>query len=749
MEATYHNWGGSQTAPEQLDLAVQKVYQACLNNSSCEVLELRSDPQRQSQSIIANFADGSFNADNPAGICRVEKLALTYCPGNDFPWEVRALRQGFPITIHQNHVLKGEPRSLCLYIEPWHSVERSWTPELFINRIFWWLRETAEGTIHGDDQPLEHLFFSSSCDIVLPPNFFSEESRNKKLYFVAVEPKGVRTATLIGMYENKASANAPLSLPVTLVLDPIENGPVEEYPHTLGQLQNLLESRGKGIVELLKSALTDFVSEDGIEFQKNRKEFVLLLLGIPRLRNGVVERIETQGFIVDSNMGELGESLSVLFKAPDKNIWYRDALSISQSDSWKATPLTPVNVKCYPNPEEIRRYSGLDAADTGPKGIIAGVGALGGLLAKIWNRECWGEWSYFDEDILKAHNTVRHIANHHCIGQPKALVVDALVSDIHSPRKDARFFVSSILSNDSDVLRAIENSEIIIDATTTLHVPREISRRDNAPRTASIFITPSGKSCVMLLEDSDRKIRCNSLEAQYYRAILNSDWGAQHLTGHIGQQWVGAGCRAITVTISDELIHLHTAMLSRQLRKNIGSANARISVWEYLDENGEIVPRNVSVYPSHSIRAGEWKVHWDEGFLSEAQAMRLAALPNETGGILFGIVDQKDKTIFLVKACSAPEDSESTPSSFSRAPYNSTEIVDDCRDRTAGVVTYLGEWHSHPRGISALPSQADMRQLRFLTKSLLEEGTPALILIVADSSVGIYHHNQGKFLAAF
>lgn len=748
METGYHDWGGKRATFEQLDPAVQKIYQACLNNSSCEVLELRSDPEHQRQSVIVDFADGSFDAKNPVGICRVERLSLTYCPANAFPWEVRALRQGFPITIHQNHILPGEPRSLCLYIEPWHTVERSWTPELFIKRIFWWLRETAEGTIHDDDQPLEHLFFSSCYDIVLPQNFFNEEFRNKKIYFVAVEPEGIKTVTLIGAYENKVSANTPLCLPVTLALDPIENGPVEEYPHTLGQLQNLLERRGKGIVELLKQSILDIVSENGIEFQKNRKEFVLLLLGIPRLRNGVVERIETQGFIVDSNMGDLGESLSVLLKAPGQSKWYRD-FSTLQSDSWKAAPLTPVNVRCYPSPEDIRRYSGLDSKDAGPKGIIAGVGALGGLLAKIWNRECWGEWSYFDEDIIKSHNTVRHIANHHCIGQPKAFVVDTLVGDIHPSERKASFFVSSILSNDPDALPTIENSEILIDATTTLHVPREISQRDNAPRTASVFITPSGMSCVLLLEDSDRKIRCNSLEAQYYRSILNSDWGAHHLAGHIGRQWVGAGCRAITLTMSDELIHLHAATLARQVRKSMGSANAKICIWDYLDESGEVVPRNIPAHPDHSIKIGEWEVHWDDGFLSDVKTMRLAALPNETGGILFGIIDQKDKTFFLVKACSAPENSEATPSSFGRAAYESTDILDDCRDRTAGIVTYVGEWHSHPRGCSALPSQADVGQLHFLTASLQTEGMPALMLIVADSSVGFYLHDQGKFLAAF
>jgi len=752
MQIAYYNWGGKQIEAEHLDPAVQRVYQTCLNNPSCEVLELRSDLLYQSQSVIADFADGTFDIDNSTGIHRVERLALTYSTStiNEFRWQVRALRQGFPITIHQNHVLEGEPRSLCLYIEPWHTVERSWTPELFIKRIFWWLRATAEETIHGDDQPLERLFFSSPYDVVLPHNFFNEEAGQKKLSFVAIEHKDVKTTTLIGRYHDKASANVPLCVPVTIVLDPIENGPVEEYPYTLGQLQCLLESRGKGIIDLLKKAFFELVTEDGIEFQRDKKEFVLLLLGIPRLRNGVIERIEAQGFIVDSELGKLGESLSALFKAPDQNKWFKESsLCKLQSESWKPIPLTPVNVKCYPAPEEIRQYSGLDSADAGPKGIIAGVGALGGLLAKIWNRECWGEWYFIDNDIIKSHNIVRHIASHHFIGYPKALVVSSTVNDIHknNENKEPRYSVNSILSDDPEVLAEIDSADVIVDASTTLHVPREVSQRENAPRMVSVFITPSGMSCVMLLEDKDRKIRNRSLESQYYRAILNSDWGIDHLTGHIGRQWVGAGCREVTLAMSDELIQLHSAILSRQVRKSLTLPEAKICVWDYQDDLGEIVARNVPIFPSHSILVGEWEVNWDDGFWVDVTALRLAELPNETGGILFGIIDQKDKTITLVKACSAPENSESTSSSFGRGEYDSTDVLDDCHSRTAGIVSYVGEWHSHPKGYTALPSQADVGQLCFLTDSLQTEGLPALMLIVSDLSLGFYLDKQGRIFS--
>ena len=749
MEVTYLNWGSSANCSlDQCHKPVQELHRACLDNSSCEIIELRLGTNNQHQSIIVEFGDGSFDIDNPAGIQRVERLALTYSSDSYFCWEVRALRKDFPATIHQNHVLEGEPRSLCLYIEPWVSVQRAWTPQLFLKRIFWWLRATAEGTIHGEDQPIEHLFFYSPYNVLLPEKHFESESNaNRKLSFFSIDHKGVRTKTLIGQYpENKSKNDCPLCLSVSLLLDSVENGPLEKYPYTLGQLQEILEQRNSNVLVPLKSAIEELANENGIECKNESNEFVLLLLGIPRSRNGNVEKIETQGFAIETGIVLLGEKLSVLFKSPEENKWYRDVFATNKGDEWKSIQITPVNVRCYPSSKEIRNYSGLNPDDEGPKGIIAGVGALGGLLAKIWKRECWGKWSYVDDDIIQAHNIVRHISTHHGLGLPKSVAVNSIVNNIHQTNEEnaSSHFVTDILSDDAKLADAINDADLLVDATTTLHVPREISGKDRYPRTASLFITPSGMASVMLLEDVNRTVRCNSLEAQYYRAILDSEWGEEHLAGHYGRHWVGAGCREITLSMSDELVHLHAATLARQLRKSTSQENAKICIWDHQEDTGAITPYDITAFQSKSVQIDGWEIIWDDGFIENAKKYRSEVLPNETGGVLFGIIDQKDKTISVVKACPAPENSEFTPSSFKRAAYHSPEILAECHERTGGIVTYIGEWHSHPPSYGALPSQEDIGQLKFISCELQTEGIPALMMIIAESTIGFYLNQQGK-----
>lgn len=754
MEVDFHDWGGRVVDADlvELESEIRKIYEASIENSACEFVEFRVDNETGIQCVIVEFGDGSFSNDNDAGIFRVERLAISYNLGGEYCWEVRALRKDFPITIHQNHVALTEPRSLCLYVEPWSSVERSWTPELFLQRILWWLRETAGGTIHADDQPIEQLFFSTPLTVLLPEGYFDTDmSTQGKLVFEFRGHPELNEQTAVGSYSDKVietSPGAPLCMPVSVMLEPIKNGPVEEYADTLGQLQQALESRGADILAPLKTAVESMAGDGGIEFKSNQTEFVLLILGIPRCRNGKVERLEIQGFLVNSKIGELGESLSVLLRAPGQNVWYRDSMQNGGDDRWKEMQLDPVRVKSFPSKAEIRQYSGLEADDKGPNGVIAGVGALGGLLAQIWKRECWGSWVYVDKDILQPHNNARHIGSHHCVGIPKSQIVDALTNDIHTHSKTENdgHFVTDILAENAVLHGRVSSSDLVIDATTTLNVPRTLSLKDECPRTVSVFLSPSGMASVMLLENKSRTVRCSHLEAQYYRAILGTDWGENHLSGHLGRYWVGGGCRDVTLSLSDELVHLHTATLARQVRKASAKEAARICIWECDDTTGAIVAHDVSVSMPHSVQINEWKIVWDDGFLNETKRYRSEALPNETGGILFGVIDQKDKTITMVQARSAPPNSESTPSSFSRGAYDSSSILNDCHERTAGVVSYVGEWHSHPVGCGAFPSQDDIGQLDYLTSSLRVEGMPVVMMIVSESAVGFNLDGTGVII---
>jgi hypothetical protein len=64
------------------------------------------------------------------------------------------------------------------------------------------------------------------------------------------------------------------------------------------------------------------------------------------------------------------------------------------------------------------------------------------------------------------------------------------------------------------------------------------------------------------------------------------------------------------------------------------------------------------------------------------------------------------------------------------------------------MVTYVGEWHSHPPFCAASPSTDDRTLLKTLADTLGDDGDPALMLIVGsagDLTIEVQHSvERGK-----
>lgn len=199
---------------------------------------------------------------NPVGIQYRERLAL--CVPNDLQKliDVLALRQNFPILMHQNQGHPSAPASLCLYFETAAAVMRTWTPPGFLRRIQWWLEKSARGELHPADQPVEHLFFASKYELVLPWNLV-ELRKNPTLRFVVVlrheRPDQGFTCFLEPIPIDGSKAKTAVHIELTL--PPIVHGFVERDPATLGELADLLSRREVALIAPLRAALQERVGK--------------------------------------------------------------------------------------------------------------------------------------------------------------------------------------------------------------------------------------------------------------------------------------------------------------------------------------------------------------------------------------------------------------------------------------------------------------------------------------------------------
>jgi integrative and conjugative element protein (TIGR02256 family) len=723
----------------------RQMFKACLNHRFIELMELRritKDEQYVAEILVVDCENDGVPTKNKVGILYRERLGLVFYSNTQWMPHVRALRQDFPVTMHQMVVDQGEPACLCLYSEPWTTVERSWTPQGYVNQILWWLAETAKGTLHQYDQPVEPLYFpDSSCTIVLPPDF-SDKLEQKDLILTALPlaEKKVFLGYFIKISkDSKAEQSQHRLVCLMIETQPITHGVIEKSPYNLGTLIDQLRQRGSNLLDLLCRDIERNIASKEIFKDDQGKVLLILQIPIKRNENEVAESKDIKAFVLDVNLGKLGEACGILFDGTDGK-YYKEICILNQSSKvnnevLQSIRLDMLKVEFSLTRKDAQIFSGTATNKNEFQGVLAGVGSLGSSLAEIWYREAWGNWTFVDPDSIKPHNLSRHIAKYFQVGHTKAEAVKRIVEETYfDGYAKASFFVDSVTNwSNPELKTAVNNSELVIDATTTLSVPRDLAIAD-IKRAASVFLTPSGYGSVLLLEDADRKTRLDCLEAQYYGAILSSTWGDEHLIGNQGHIWIGAGCRDVSFVISIELVQLHAATLARQVRLRCENPEAVIAVWQADSQSGAMSAHIVTVSGSLTEIVNRWKIVWNTHLQDKARKIRLQQLPNETGGVLLGYIDQKLASIFVVDILSAPPDSLEDTTSFVRGVQGLEQELQIARNKTANLVSYIGEWHSHPSGIPPDPSEYDLKLLTYLSNNLNEDGLPGVMLIVSDDN---------------
>src|SRR5262249_46662702 len=97
-----------------------------------------------------------------------ERLAACFDHDDAKLPEVFALREDFPATAHLYPPVDTTPKQLCVFEEEYADLRRRWTAAFFVRRVQDWLRLTARGELHAQDQPLEQALAGAGHRIILP-----------------------------------------------------------------------------------------------------------------------------------------------------------------------------------------------------------------------------------------------------------------------------------------------------------------------------------------------------------------------------------------------------------------------------------------------------------------------------------------------------------------------------------------------------------------------------------------------------
>lgn len=690
---------------------------------------------------------------------RPVEQVLAFFPKTGYPGrapQIRVDRRSFPTERlpHLNPVRPGEPPWLCLHrgsVSDWyaeHSIgdlverARSWLEDAARGKLIkdrdrfeptriapeYWLGASVFDQRQFQDYIAEQWRIHRTGGVAYVGSYLSVEKIDFECYRlssheIAPSPDLIRPQ----MTEKEGGNHDPGLLYPSLLLWPDPTYQCNRYfgtlPTTVPELYKFAQSVGIPLEQHLSTALAARSTTTGWLVP------VFLCIQRPLVLIGSESKLEILSFICLSKGATRHARVIIL---P-----HRD-------------PLTP---------EFARHLSGLSPAYPA-KAMLIGCGALGSKIGMHLGRGGMTELTLVDDDLLSPHNFVRHALTESSRGLNKA---ESLKNSIQGLYRESHQLVNitSVPNNAFDFLyepngRVFKDHKLVIDATASIAAYTSFVENDSnrIPRVVRCEMVEGGQLGLMLVEGRGRSPKLDDVRASLYDLALENSQVERWLHGFQNQKddelgaglediTIGIGCSSPTMRVPDDLISYHAASQSVAIRNlmngTIPAGGILLSTIE-----GETFPQgSVQFYPIEKFktlipqRPNGWRVRIRQGLFDRLIQQALEAAPNETGGILIGLVAKKQKTIFITRLLDAPSDSDHRPYAFKIGINDIPDQVRSIMQKTSNLIRYVGEWHSHPQGPSSL-SQADQETVQQLRTNMNKIGMPTLVMVVTPG--GCYPH---------
>ncbi|MGH1356540.1 MAG: ThiF family adenylyltransferase [Thalassovita sp.] len=677
-------------------------------------------------------------------ILPVEPLAVFFYP--EHPPIVVPLRPGFPSSPHSYglpvEIKTSAEMSLCIDDRPWDDARGDYSGPEIIYRIHRWLDRTATGDINDALQAPDLAFLPSPVTVMIsdevrgqltqsgsPPYFISLRATDKeKKFFEALPPEkiaespgdGKEWVTYVGIGLEAEVENA---------------GVMWRAPTLLGHLRQSISGADFDLITDILDRISEMIEKAGNDLHLLYNSQLLIEVS---LANVTAERMESFFLLTNRTIGDVGVGLGLLYPPNiDINSGFTTRLPAGEIDQAK---LDRINLF---QANHVRSFdaaaatflSGRDCNCRDPlalKGLVLGVGSIGSqVITNLIREGAFTELVLVDDDHLAPHNLVRHALRSSEVGRSKSLsFAEQLVAirpDLNCSPVHGKFGQST---EHEEIVKHFPEAELVLDMTASVGASRKLSDHEDRSRAISAFFNPMGNAVVVVAEDEAKDHDLGALEAIYYGMIIRDERLHDHLQVPNIALIGGGQCRATTNRISSS----DAAVLSGLAAKHIGSIVARKEATiliNHLDENGSVTSIQKSLTGPQIIAfdAG-WTARVSSDVIGELSERRSVASPNETGGVLLGIVDHARKRIEVVAGLPATPDSIGTPSSFERGVRDLREMIDQARHKTMDQIVYIGEWHTHPDGASVDPSPVDNDQLKGLRSAMRGQQRPIVMLIV-------------------
>jgi hypothetical protein len=249
---------GERVAPNALKIEKARQVSSFLLSETHPWVELVECLRADGREVVVIEVSVEVGQASVHAIQPLERIAAIFSAADDNYPEVLSVRPDFPRVPHLNASEQDFPRSLCLHEERYDDLKLRWTAPNFVEGIRVWLRETAKGTLHQEDQPLEPILIAGNIHLVIPPDLFSSTQSGTpeklEIFRCGPGPKGEVLRAERPERHGRQQQGHP-TVATTFACEPQTHGAISFLPRNLAQLHDMVSSAGLDLVSELRNRL--------------------------------------------------------------------------------------------------------------------------------------------------------------------------------------------------------------------------------------------------------------------------------------------------------------------------------------------------------------------------------------------------------------------------------------------------------------------------------------------------------------
>jgi len=388
----------------------------------------------------------------------------------------------------------------------------------------------------------------------------------------------------------------------------------------------------------------------------------------------------------------------------------------------------------------LQQFSGANQVTKGNQMIMqVGCGSLGSKIALHLARNGNDNFKLIDEKYFVPNNNARHALFSASSLHSKVELLQKAMYEIGLKN------VNPISKNIFDIENfETSSNNIIIDSTASLSVNNYLTKKQFEGRLIHTSLYNNGTIAFVGVEGKDRGVKIIDVTSLMYQKCTEDNDIAKRITNtHATYQSIGQGCGSFTTVSSDATISISSAGMSNLIQNKINngfSDDGEFSLGIMDDNNLGMSWESTAIHPLSvrhikGIQSEDWEIRIFQNVLDEIKIESEKWKESETGGILIGHISIPTQTIIITGQIEAPEDSERGKCKFYSGVKGLSEKLKSIEKSSAGMITQLGTWHSHPNS-SSNPSSIDLGSKKKMYED--RNDMPTACLVWGKDSFSVY-----------